>query len=164
MFSTGTRAKRLRFVVHEHRSRRLHFDVRLEVNGVLASWAVPKGPSMNPVDKHLAVRVDDHPLEYRTFEEVIPEDHYGAGPVIVWDEGTYEAVDGDPAAELQHGKITFVLHGKKLRGRFTLVLMRGSRYGSDSWLLFKDRDEHADPHWKPEQHPAASRRGGPSSN
>lgn len=149
-----------RFVVQEHHARRLHYDFRLEVEGVLASWALPKGPSMNSKDKHLAVRVDDHPFDYRSFEGIIPEGHYGAGTVIVWDEGTYTLAEGDdPKAEIAHGKIVFKLSGKKLRGLFTLVKMRGSRYGGDSWLLIKDHDEFADPDWTIVEHGGSVKSG-----
>ena len=142
------------FVVQEHRGRQLHYDFRLEVDGVLASWAVPKGPSMNTADRHLAVRVEDHPLAYRSFEGVIEEGRYGAGPVIVWDAGTYTLDEGeDAAAELARGKIVFSLAGKKLRGRFTLVKMHGARYGGDAWLLIKDRDGFTDPAWRLDAHP-----------
>ena len=139
--------------MQEHHARRLHYDFRLEAGGVLASWAIPKGPSMNPRDKHLAVHVEDHPFSYRSFEGTIPEGQYGAGSVIVWDDGTYALAEGsDPRAEIAQGKIVFELFGKKLRGLFTLVKMRGSRYGADSWLLVKDRDEFADARWKLEKH------------
>ena len=144
---------RHRFVVQEHHARRLHYDFRLEAGGALASWALPKGPSMNPRDKHLAVHVEDHPFAYRSFEGTIPEGQYGAGSVIVWDDGTYALAEGsDPRTEIAHGKIVFELFGKKLRGLFTLVKMRGSRDGADSWLLIKDRDEFADARWTLEKH------------
>lgn len=150
----------LRFVVQKHRASHLHYDFRLEVNGVLASWAIPKGPSMNPGDRRLAMHVEDHPYDYRTFEGIIPEGNYGAGSVIVWDEGTYELAEGDdPAAEIAAGKLKFVLHGKKLRGTFALVKMRGTKYGDDAWLLIKDRDEFADPGWKIDEHPESVKSG-----
>jgi len=117
-------------------------------------WAVPKGPSMNPAEKHLAVRTEDHPLEYAQFEGVIPEGQYGAGTVMVWDTGTYEPQDGVPPGEqLARGKIDVVLHGAKLRGGFTLVRTgkRSARPGQkERWLLIKHRDEHADPSWNVE--------------
>ncbi len=146
----GARAKgadRLRFVIQKHRATRLHYDFRLEADGVLKSWAIPKGPSLNPVDRRLAMHVEDHPMEYRTFEGIIPKGNYGAGEVIVWDEGTYSLAEGtDPAAEIGKGKIKFILHGKKLRGEFTLVRIRG-RQGEDGdpWLLIKDHDRFVDP-------------------
>jgi len=142
------------FVVQKHAARRLHYDFRLAINGVLVSWAVPKGPSMNPADKRLAIRTEDHPLEYADFEGVIPEGQYGAGTVLVWDRGAYEPQHGlPPNKQLASGKIDVVLQGKKLRGGFTLV-----RPGTDSidrgkqerWLLIKQRDEHADPSWNVE--------------
>ena len=132
-----------RFVVHEHKATRLHWDFRLELGGVLKSWAVPKGPSMDPADKRLAVMVDDHPLEYGDFEGIIPEGGYGAGPVVVWDRGTWVPAEGSGTeAELRQGKLVFVLHGRKLRGGFVLTrLARGS--GKD-WLLIKRKDENAE--------------------
>ena len=136
----------LRFVVHEHKATRLHYDFRLEIGGVLKSWAIPKGPSLNPAEKRLAVMVPDHPVEYIDFEGVIPAGQYGAGPVIVWDSGTFEpSEDGSPEHQLRDGKLVFVLHGKKLRGGFALTrLLRGR---GDEWLLIKRKDEYADPAW-----------------
>ena len=152
---------RLVFVVQKHDATRLHYDFRLEANGVLASWAVPKGPSLNPGDKRLAMHVEDHPYEYRTFEGIIPEGHYGAGEVIVWDEGTYELVEGtDPAKEIAKGKIKFVMHGHKLKGEFTLVKMGGrSRQGEsgEPWLLIKDKDRYVKPDWDIDDHPRSVR-------
>src|SRR5437879_2479163 len=108
------------FVVHKHAARRLHFDLRLEMDGVLRSWAVPKGPSANPADKRLAVLVEDHPLEYGDFEGTIPEGNYGAGAVIVWDRGAYAALDADDvAAAIRKGKVDIAMRGFKLTGRFT---------------------------------------------
>ena len=139
------------FVVQKHDASRLHYDFRLAVNGVLASWAVPKGPSMNPADKRLAVRTEDHPLEYAKFEGVIPSGQYGAGTVMVWDLGTYEPLeDRPPEKQLARGKIDIVLLGEKLRGAFTLVQITKrslSPNRSDHWLLIKNRDEYADPSW-----------------
>ena len=139
------------FVVQKHAASRLHYDFRLAVNGVLASWAVPKGPSMNPADKRLAVRTEDHPLEYAKFEGVIPPDQYGAGIVMVWDLGKYQPLEDQPAEEqLARGKVRIVLQGKRLRGGFTLIQTKSrstnSRRG-DYWLLVKSRDEYADPSW-----------------
>ena len=133
----------MRFVIQEHRARNLHYDFRLEADGVLKSWAIPKGPSLDPRDRRLAMHVEDHPLEYRRFEGTIPKGHYGAGEVIVWDEGTYASSEGsDPAAEIGKGKITFVLRGRKMRGKFTLVrIKRRSGENGDPWLLIKDHDK-----------------------
>jgi bifunctional non-homologous end joining protein LigD len=145
------RGRRLIFVVQKHESSRLHYDFRLAINGVLASWAVPKGPSINPAERRLAIRTEDHPLEYAEFEGVIPAGQYGAGTVMVWDLGTSEPQDGLPPDEqLARGKIDMVLQGEKLRGGFTLVRTeRRSAHPSqkERWLLIKHRDEYADPSW-----------------
>jgi bifunctional non-homologous end joining protein LigD len=124
------------FVVHQHAATRLHCDLRLEMDGVLWSWAVPKGPSKNPADKRLAVHVEDHPLEYGDFEGVIPEGNYGAGSVIVWDRGQWVPLE-DPHAGLEKGKLLFDLRGHKLKGRWTLVKIKK---GQKEWLLIKERD------------------------
>ena len=139
--------KRLRFVIQKHRASRLHYDFRLEADGVLKSWAVPKGPSLDPLDRRLAMHVEDHPFDYRSFEGIIPKGQYGAGEVIVWDEGTYKLAEGDdPATEIGKGKIKFVLSGKKLHGEFTLVRIKGrGGEGGDPWLLIKDKDEYVNP-------------------
>ena len=140
--------KRLRFVVQEHHATTLHYDFRLELDGVLKSWAVPKGPSMNPEDKHLAVHVEDHPYEYRKFEGTIPEGNYGAGNVIIWDEGWYEprAETKDAQKELRRGlkkgHLTFILHGTKLEGEFALIKMHGD--DEKAWLLVKKDDAFAE--------------------
>jgi bifunctional non-homologous end joining protein LigD len=134
------------FVVHEHHASRLHFDVRLEMGGVLKSWAVPKGPSMNPAEKRLAVMVDDHSLEYGDFEGVIPEGRYGAGPVVVWDRGTYDVLEGsDPLAQLKAGALKLALHGQRLQGAFALIKLKGPRATGKEWLLMKKADADADP-------------------
>jgi bifunctional non-homologous end joining protein LigD len=154
-------SKRLKFVVQMHRASRLHYDFRLEADGVLASWAVPKGPTLVPLDRRLAMHVEDHPMDYRDFEGNIPEGQYGAGNVIVWDKGTYSLAEGnDPAEEIANGKIKFVLHGKKLNGEFTLVKIKPRQGESgDPWLLFKDRDEYADPKFDPAKHPESVKSG-----
>jgi bifunctional non-homologous end joining protein LigD len=153
--------KKLRFVVQQHHARRMHYDFRLEVNGVLASWAIPKGPSLNPADRHLAVHVEDHPFDYRSFEGVIPEGNYGAGSVIVWDEGTWTPLEtDDPAKAIADGKLKFTLAGEKLKGMFTLVKMRGARYSSgDNWLIIKDHDEFEDPKWRIDAHAQSVKSG-----
>src|SRR5882762_7191671 len=140
------------FVIQKHAARRLHYDLRLEVGEVLKSWAVPKGPSLNPGDKRLAVQVEDHPFDYRTFEGTIPEGNYGAGEVIIWDQGTYEPEGSLSTAEqLERGELKFRLYGYKLNGSFVLVKLKHSR-GKNEWLLIKHRDEDADPMWDVEEH------------
>ncbi|MFZ1489708.1 MAG: DNA polymerase ligase N-terminal domain-containing protein [Ilumatobacteraceae bacterium] len=145
---------KLRFVVQRHRARRLHYDLRLELAGVFVSWAVPKGPSLDPSVRSLAVRVEDHPLDYGWFEGVIPEG-YGKGDVVVWDDGWWEPDPteeraADPAVALHAGELKFALHGTKLAGRFVIV-----RTGDDQWLLIKKRDEAAVPGWRAEDHPTS---------
>jgi len=136
----------MKFIVHEHHSTRLHYDFRLEIVGVLKSWAIPKGPSMNPADKRLAVTVEDHPLEYGEFEGIIPQGQYGAGPVLIWDSGEFQPED-DPETALKNGRLNFSLNGKKLKGGFALMLMKGRGSGKD-WLLIKRRDSFAKADWK----------------
>jgi bifunctional non-homologous end joining protein LigD len=137
------RSRELAFVVQKHAATRLHYDFRLELNGVLLSWAVPKGPSLDPNDKRLAMHVEDHPLEYGEFEGVIPPRQYGAGTVMVWDRGTW-APKGDPDDAYAKGHLKFELRGEKLRGVWNLVRSRGGKYGGDkSWLLFKEADDDA---------------------
>jgi bifunctional non-homologous end joining protein LigD len=143
---TRADATPLTFVVHEHAARSLHYDLRLEVGGVYASWAVPKGPSLDPAEKRLAVHVEDHPLEYGSFEGTIPAGEYGAGAVMVWDRGTFTPV-GDPATGIAKGDFKFTLAGTKLNGAWVLVRMKPRpAERQEAWLLIKERDEHARPH------------------
>ncbi len=137
------RAHPLTFVVQKHAARRLHYDFRLELDGVLKSWAVPKGPSLVPGDKRLAVEVEDHPLEYASFEGVIPAGEYGGGTVMVWDRGHWTPT-GDPREGLRRGKLDLVLDGEKLKGAWHLVRLRPRRAGEKpSWLLMKSKDDAA---------------------
>jgi len=136
-----------RFVVQEHQAQHLHYDFRLEIGGVLKSWAVPKGPSMDPADKRLALMVEDHSLEHLEYEGVIPAESYGAGPVLIWDKGLYESTREDPERELAQGRISFLLHGKKLTGGVTLMRLKKGAKGNE-WLLIKKKDERATAGWK----------------
>jgi bifunctional non-homologous end joining protein LigD len=157
----GAGSKARRFVVQRHRARRLHYDLRFEIDGVLVSWAVPKGPTLDPKVRRNAVHVDDHPLEYLDFEGVIPSGQYGGGDVIVWDLGTWEPHGtDDPAAAVAAGELHAEVHGHKLRGRLVLVRRENDRSGRGSggsgrqqWLLLHKRDEHAVEGWDPEDHP-----------
>jgi DNA ligase D-like protein (predicted 3'-phosphoesterase) len=133
-----------RFVIHEHHATNLHFDLRLEIGGVLKSWAVPKGLSLNPNHKRLAIEVPDHSLSYIDFEGTISEGKYGAGAVVVWDNGEYSTND-DPVVQLKNGRLNFIFHGKKLRGSFSLVRMKDRK---NQWLVIKNRDEFADANWQ----------------
>lgn len=137
--------RKLIFVVHKHRASHLHYDFRLEWNGVLVSWAVPKGPSFDPSVKRLATQVEDHPLDYAPFEGVIPEGEYGGGTVMLWDSGTWEPESDDPGGALAKGELKFTLHGKKLKGSWVLVRTRGfgAKPARPSWLLIKHRDRYA---------------------
>ena len=137
------RGERRRFVVQKHRATSLHYDFRLEMEGVLKSWAVPKGPSLDPADKRLAMQVEDHPVSYFDFEGIIPTGNYGAGTVMVWDMGTWEP-QGDAAEMLRKGDLKFRLNGEKLKGDFALVHMKARRPGSkgNEWLLIKHRDAY----------------------
>jgi bifunctional non-homologous end joining protein LigD len=151
-----------RFVVQRHRARRLHYDLRFEIDGVLVSFAVPKGPSLDPAAKRLAVRTEDHPIEYLDFEGVIPAGEYGGGDVIVWDRGTWGLHGADDAAAaVAAGELHAEMHGDKLVGRLVLVRRgRGDRgSGKEQWLLFHKRDEFAVDGWDPEEHPASVRSG-----
>jgi bifunctional non-homologous end joining protein LigD len=133
------------FVVQRHHARRLHYDFRLELDGVLKSWAVPKEPSRDPADKRLAVRTEDHPLDYGGFEGTIPAGQYGAGKVKIWDHGEWEPLD-DPRQGLKKGKLTFVLKGRRLKGAWALVRMHGRpRETRENWLLIKMDDDAARP-------------------
>src|SRR3954464_9646870 len=135
--------KQLSFVIQKHAATRLHYDFRLELDGTLKSWAVPKGPSLDPNDKRMAVHVEDHPIDYGGFEGSIPAGQYGAGDVIVWDRGTWEPV-GDARAGYAAGKLKFRLHGEKLSGGWTLARMHGpANERQEPWLLIKERDEEA---------------------
>ncbi len=166
-----------RFVVGRHRATRLHYDLRLEIGGVLASWAVPKGPSLDPEVRRMAIHVEDHPIEYLDFEGTIPHGEYGAGDAIVWDWGTYEpeAPTLDPERSIADGELKFRIFGQKLRGRFTLVRTRGSGGRGDGrasrpaepesdrdgapWLLIHKKDAEAVAGWDAEDHPASVRTG-----
>lgn len=144
----------LRFVVQRHRARRLHYDLRFEIDGVLASWAVPKGPTLDPSVKRAAVHVEDHPIEYIDFEGVIPAGEYGGGDVIVWDTGTWEPHGTtDPAKAVADGEFHADVHGSKLRGRFVLIRRDAADGGKEDWLLLHKHDEFAVDGWDPEEHP-----------
>lgn len=133
------------FVIQKHAARRLHYDLRLELGGVLKSWAVPKGPSLDPKARRLAVQVEDHPIEYASFEGVIPAGQYGGGTVIVWDRGSWQPENSDPEEAYRRGKLDFVLKGEKLSGRWTLVRLRDDSAKTPQWLLIKDNDAAARP-------------------
>src|SRR5712671_2699322 len=134
----------LTFVIQKHAASQLHYDFRLELDGVLKSWAVPKGPSLDPADKRLAMHVEDHPVEYGSFEGIIPKGQYGGGTVMLWDYGTWKP-EGDARKQYAEGRLSFELKGKKLRGSFHLVRTRGKKDddGKRSWLLFKGSDSQA---------------------
>lgn len=152
---------KLKFVVQRHAASRLHYDFRLEMDGVLKSWAIPKGPSLNPQDKRLAMMVEDHPFSYRTFEGTIPKGNYGAGEVEIWDEGTYEPLekikgktdDSIMQTELKKESLKFILHGKKLQGEFALVKIKNASDGNP-WLLIKHKDDFATDHYLAEENTA----------
>lgn len=145
-----SKTKRSIFVIQQHAARAMHYDTRLSIDGVLVSWTVPKGPSIDPKVKRLAVMTEDHPLEYATFEGIIPRGQYGAGPVIVWDRGTYKNIrekDGKPVSMkqcLKDGRIEIFLRGKKLEGGFALIRTGSAADQKSRWLLIKMKDEYAD--------------------
>jgi bifunctional non-homologous end joining protein LigD len=153
----GRRKKspRLAYVIQKHAASRLHYDLRLELDGVMKSWAVPKGPSLDPSVKRLAIHVEDHPIEYNAFEGTIPEGEYGGGTVMVWDRGSYTsaAEADDPEEALREGyrkgDFKFVLRGKRLKGSWVLVRTRGWGGRQEQWLLIKHRDDQADPDTDP---------------
>ncbi|HWB84139.1 MAG TPA: DNA polymerase ligase N-terminal domain-containing protein [Bryobacteraceae bacterium] len=140
------------FCVQRHDASHLHYDFRLEVGGVLKSWAIPKGPTLDPSVKRFAAHVEDHPVDYGDFEGNIPAGNYGAGSVMLWDRGTFDLLGDAPAEEqLARGDFKFRLHGEKLKGEFAIVLMKGRGKGKD-WLLLKKRDSFAEPDWDVEAH------------
>lgn len=151
---------KLIFVIQRHAASRLHYDFRLEMDGVLKSWAVPKGPSLDPKDKRLAMMVEDHPYDYKDFEGNIPEGNYGAGQVEIWDSGTYEPLDQNSKLsdekellkELHAGSLKFILHGKKLKGEFALVKMKNTE--DNAWLLIKHKDNFAEGDYDAEENTA----------
>src|SRR5579871_6469932 len=145
----------LQFCVQRHHASHLHYDFRLEVDGALKSWAVPKGPTLDPDQKRLAMMVEDHPIEYGGFEGVIPAGNYGAGSVMLWDRGTFELLgDATPDEQLARGDFKFHLEGEKLNGDFALVHIKARSRSSkgNEWLLIKKRDQFAAPGWDPEDH------------
>jgi bifunctional non-homologous end joining protein LigD len=153
-----------RFFIQRHNATRLHYDFRLEIDGTLKSWAVPKGPSLDPAMKHLAAMVEDHPLDYGDFEGNIPKGNYGAGSVMLWDRGTFELIgEEDGLAQIARGDLKFILHGEKLSGSWALVHMKGRGKGAgdkdNAWLIIKKKDEAADPAWDIEAHAVSVKTG-----
>ncbi len=145
-----------RFFIQRHDATRLHYDFRLEIDGTLKSWAVPKGPSLDPAMKHLAAMVEDHPISYGDFEGNIPKGEYGGGSVMLWDRGTFELIGEETGLEqIARGDLKFRLHGEKLTGTWALVHMKGrgdARGKDNAWLIIKKKDEAADPSWDIEEH------------
>jgi len=138
----------MRFVVHEHLASHHHFDFRLQIGGVLKSWAIPKGPSLNPKERRLAIEVSDHSLDYGSWEGIIPEGDYGAGAVAIWDEGEYQLLDEkDPEEQWKRGSLSFELQGRILKGAFSLARMSHGGTGKE-WLLIKRKDRYARDDWK----------------
>ena len=150
---SGNKDRGLVFVVQKHYASRLHYDFRLELDGILKSWAIPKGPTLDPANKHLAISVDDHPFEYKNFSGIIPEGNYGAGRVEIWDTGTYLALDSSESKDtalkvrggFDNGHITIILSGKKLNGEFALIKLRKAK--KNDWLLIKKNDQFAIRGW-----------------
>ena len=150
------------FCVQRHDATHLHYDFRLEIGGALKSWAVPKGPSLDPAVKHFAAMVEDHPLEYGDFEGNIPKGNYGGGSVMLWDLGTFELIGEDSGeAQIARGDLKFRLHGEKLAGTWAIVKMKGQARGSkdNAWLLIKKKDDAAQPGWDVEQHAVSVKTG-----
>jgi bifunctional non-homologous end joining protein LigD len=148
----SSRAAKPYFCVQRHDASRLHYDFRLEIDGVLKSWAVPKGPSLDPAVRHFAAHVEDHPVDYGDFEGNIPAGNYGAGSVMLWDAGTFDLLgDVSGADQIARGDLKFHLHGEKLQGDFALVQMKGRGKGNE-WLIIKKRDDFAVPGWDVEAH------------
>jgi len=140
------------FYLQRHDATRLHYDFRLEIDGTLKSWAIPKGPTLDPAPKRLAAMVEDHPLEYGDFEGNIPKGQYGGGSVMLWDRGTFELLGDAPALkQIERGDLKFRLYGEKLKGEFAIVLMKGRGKGNE-WLLLKKRDAFAKPGWDVEEY------------
>jgi bifunctional non-homologous end joining protein LigD len=152
--SRTKKGESLVFVVQKHYASHLHYDFRLELEGVLKSWAVPKGPTLDPGNKHLAVLVEDHPYDYKDFSGIIPEGNYGAGKVEIWDNGTYHSLNAEDKdgseeevkAGLEKGHITIIMEGNRLNGEFALIKLKNSR--GNNWLLIKKNDEYAERGWK----------------
>ena len=149
------------FCVQRHDATRLHYDFRLEMDGMLKSWAVPKGPTLDPTVKHLAAHVEDHPIDYGDFEGNIPKGNYGAGSVMLWDRGRFEIIgEEDGLAQIARGDLKFRLHGEKLNGTWALVHMKGRGKGKDNaWLIIKKNDEAADPAWDIDAHAQSVKTG-----